>query len=281
MRQRNMQQGGFTLVELLIVMLIFGIFIGAVYSLYISHLRTALSREEVIDVQQNVRIAMERLARDIRMAGFLVPTPVIVSPASEKALSNHSSIRIYTGSTESTFVAINTVARDDKFVVTPKSELDNFVKNVDTVSIFRPSTKTLIGGTFTVISSSSTSGNLSISPAATSGTVRIGDMVCKSPDRVQYIVDRTDAAQGCDKSPCLKRNSIVIAQGISNLRFDYFIDGANTDPKSDASALTDDEIRRITAIRVTVTGQTSKKTAYDDTIKTRELTSLIKLRNYK
>ena len=91
-------QQGFTLIELLIVIAIFGVFIGAVYSLYIAHLRTALTREEVVDVQQNVRIAMDSMTRDLRMAGFLFHAPVT------PGMSNYSSaISIQTASSEGTF----------------------------------------------------------------------------------------------------------------------------------------------------------------------------------
>jgi prepilin-type N-terminal cleavage/methylation domain-containing protein len=278
MPPRTTRQYGFTIVELLVVIAIFGIFMGAVYTVYINHYKTAFSREEVLDVQQNVRIGMDRMARDLRMAGFLFPAPV------EQAFSNISTIKIQTASSESTFGAINNVIRDDKFAITPAAVLSNFTPGVDTIGIFRPSIRTQIKNgaisTFSVLSSSSSSGRMTISPATAAESLRVGDMVCKNPNRILYIVDRTDTSQGCDKSPCLKRNAEVIAQGISNIRFAYFFDGANSVPQTDLSASTVD-VSKITAIRVTVTGKTVNKTGSTDSQKTRELVSLIKLRNYK
>ena len=63
---------GFTLIEILVVVAIFGIVIGAVYSMLISHQRTAYTSDETADVQQNLRIAMDTISRDLRMAGMLV-----------------------------------------------------------------------------------------------------------------------------------------------------------------------------------------------------------------
>jgi prepilin-type N-terminal cleavage/methylation domain-containing protein len=66
-------QGGITLVEVLIVMGIFGIVMGAIYSLYSVHQQSAYTRDEVVEVQQNLRIGIESITRDVRMAGILVP----------------------------------------------------------------------------------------------------------------------------------------------------------------------------------------------------------------
>ena len=63
---------GFTLVEILMVLTIFGVIMGAVYSLFISNQRTAYTQDEVSDMQMNLRIAMDSVVRDLRMAGMLV-----------------------------------------------------------------------------------------------------------------------------------------------------------------------------------------------------------------
>jgi prepilin-type N-terminal cleavage/methylation domain-containing protein len=66
-------QDGVSLVELLFVMGIFGIVIGAMYSLYSAQKRSAYTQDEVVEVQQNLRIAMDSITRDVRMAGMLLP----------------------------------------------------------------------------------------------------------------------------------------------------------------------------------------------------------------
>jgi type IV pilus assembly protein PilW len=61
---------GFTLVELMITMAISGIVIAAIYSAYISQQRTYLAQEQVAEMQQNIRAAMDIMTREIRMAGY-------------------------------------------------------------------------------------------------------------------------------------------------------------------------------------------------------------------
>ena len=76
-------RGGFSLIELLIVMAMLGVVMTAVYSLYYVQFRSALVQDEAVEVQQNLRISMDQMTRDIRMAGFLAcPAPIHFSGAS-------------------------------------------------------------------------------------------------------------------------------------------------------------------------------------------------------
>ena len=61
---------GFTLVELLITMAIAGIVLGAVYGTYRSQQKSYVAQDQVGAMQQNLRAAMDYMARDIRMAGY-------------------------------------------------------------------------------------------------------------------------------------------------------------------------------------------------------------------
>jgi len=61
---------GFTLVELMLTMAISGIIVAAIYSVYISQQRTYLAQEQVAEMQQNIRAAMDIMTREVRMAGY-------------------------------------------------------------------------------------------------------------------------------------------------------------------------------------------------------------------
>ncbi|MBW6519963.1 MAG: PilW family protein [Desulfoarculaceae bacterium] len=61
---------GFTLVELMLTMAVSGIIVAAIYSAYISQQRTYLAQEQVAEMQQNIRAAMDIMTREIRMAGY-------------------------------------------------------------------------------------------------------------------------------------------------------------------------------------------------------------------
>jgi prepilin-type N-terminal cleavage/methylation domain-containing protein len=61
---------GVTLIELLVVLVICGIVIGGIYRVFISQAKTYMVQDQVAEIQQDVRGAMEIMVRDIRMAGF-------------------------------------------------------------------------------------------------------------------------------------------------------------------------------------------------------------------
>jgi type IV pilus assembly protein PilW len=61
---------GFTLVELMIAMAIFGIASAALYASYQAQQNSYHTQEQVSDMQQNLRTALFFLNRDIRMAGY-------------------------------------------------------------------------------------------------------------------------------------------------------------------------------------------------------------------
>jgi prepilin-type N-terminal cleavage/methylation domain-containing protein len=62
---------GFTLVELLVVMVLLSVVMAAIYSVFVHSNRVYLSQEEVVAAQQEARSALEILGREIRMAGFI------------------------------------------------------------------------------------------------------------------------------------------------------------------------------------------------------------------
>jgi prepilin-type N-terminal cleavage/methylation domain-containing protein len=62
-------QKGVTLVELLLVLVIGGIIIAGIYRTFIAQTRAYTVQDQVVEVQQNVRSAMEIIVRDLRMTG--------------------------------------------------------------------------------------------------------------------------------------------------------------------------------------------------------------------
>jgi prepilin-type N-terminal cleavage/methylation domain-containing protein len=76
---------GVTLIELLVALVICGVVIGAIYRLFIVQTRAYTVQDQVVEVQQNVRSAMEIMLRDLRMTGYdddstavTLSTPIIV-----------------------------------------------------------------------------------------------------------------------------------------------------------------------------------------------------------
>jgi len=61
---------GFTLIELMIALVIFAVISLAAFSVLSSSQRTAVMNDQTVQVQRNVRLAMDLIARDIRMTGY-------------------------------------------------------------------------------------------------------------------------------------------------------------------------------------------------------------------
>jgi prepilin-type N-terminal cleavage/methylation domain-containing protein len=97
---------GFTLVELIMVMAILGVVVGALYSVYLTHLRNASHQDQLLEVQQNMRIAMDSISRDLMMAGMLVQSP---NPPLKS--TNPTSIVINTASADRVYARITHVNR--------------------------------------------------------------------------------------------------------------------------------------------------------------------------
>ncbi len=61
---------GITLIELLVGMVICAIAIAAIYRVFITQSKAYVVQDQVVEIQQNIRSAMELMVRDLRMAGF-------------------------------------------------------------------------------------------------------------------------------------------------------------------------------------------------------------------
>ncbi len=90
---------GFTLVELMIALVVASLVLGAVYSSLQSQHASYLAQDQVVEMQQNLRAAMNVMAREIRMAGYdptlrawREPTPasVLAATASQLQISMDS-----------------------------------------------------------------------------------------------------------------------------------------------------------------------------------------------
>ena len=61
---------GITLIELLVALVICGMVIAGIYRLFVAQSKAYTVQDQVVEVQQSIRSAMEILLRDLRMAGF-------------------------------------------------------------------------------------------------------------------------------------------------------------------------------------------------------------------
>jgi type IV pilus assembly protein PilW len=70
MEKAGNRQGGFTLVEIMIALLISSIVMISIYAAFQSQQRSYLIQEQVAEMQQNIRISLAMITKDIRSAGY-------------------------------------------------------------------------------------------------------------------------------------------------------------------------------------------------------------------
>jgi prepilin-type N-terminal cleavage/methylation domain-containing protein len=66
----GLRKNGVTLIELLIALVLSGILTAALYRIFISQQKNYTVQDQVIDMQQNLRIAIGQMTKEIRMAGY-------------------------------------------------------------------------------------------------------------------------------------------------------------------------------------------------------------------
>jgi len=91
----NVKTDAFTLVEILIAMAMVGIVMAGIYTVFISTNRSYHTQDRVADAQQRVRVGIDFMVRDIRLAG-LDPA---VDPAIDPVDGNGAGIKEATATT--------------------------------------------------------------------------------------------------------------------------------------------------------------------------------------
>jgi prepilin-type N-terminal cleavage/methylation domain-containing protein len=297
-RQIAHDERGFTLIELLMVAAMLGIVMAAMYSLYLSHQRSAYTSDETVEVQQNLRISMDSISRDLRIAGFLLPgssTPVSAGTTSATLyLSMGCPSGIITRITP-TPSPQDGGASPNTFTVDNDGSASAF-SNQDYVRIIRPVDKSEPGGTDRIYQVSGTPG-ASITLATVSGfsdpigvKFNSGDVICKltssttpaPPNTIQYYLGNSGTCplgQLCLIKVDETGTTNVVAQNMANngLQFQYLLDGLFPN-ETNAPAATD--LKSIRAVRITITGQTAQTVALSNNVpKQRQMESIIQIRN--
>ena len=90
-KQSRFNTHGMTLIELLVVLIICSMLIGGIYRLFIGQSKAYTVQDQVVEVQQNTRAAMEILLRDLRMTGFNDDrTPLVTVPKPSVVPEDHA-----------------------------------------------------------------------------------------------------------------------------------------------------------------------------------------------
>jgi len=297
---------GFTLIELLIVMGMLGVVMTAVYSLYAVQSRTAIAQDELVEVQQNLRIAMDEISRDIKMSGFLLPVdpacstvavPQPLTPVRLNSVFNNAGLvasdamTLNIASAAGQYARINqkiTSGASTVFVVDSAESVDRFV-NVNFVRIVR--VQTLVEpspGLMAVTGTNRAALTITVTtnPGVTymQSDVIIGTSSGVRPDTIQYCVASSTQAGVCPApiASCpANQNCIVkvvngtanlLATNIKDLQFAYLL-------KDNTEVNSPPDLRQVRAIRVTISGETVATNTATREVRKRQMMSVVKMRN--
>ncbi|PNU19195.1 hypothetical protein C2E25_13695 [Geothermobacter hydrogeniphilus] len=277
------RRAGFTLLELLIGIAITGIALAAIYSLYITMQRTTTDQSRVVDSQQNLRVAMDFISRDLSMAGAIIyrNTPGIA------AGSDASTLTINTASSSGAFALISsslevpqsaTTTSNEAFTVEVPAMVDRFSAG-DSVRIYRPQSGSQPYSALPLTVQSVNSGTRTITIAGFGSLAEpiqynTGDVIVRigagapDPSSITWTLNGTDLTRQADSG-----GQQVVADNISQLQFDYILNDGTEVATPSASQLAD-----ISAVRVTLVSTTAKQASQQN--RQRSLSNVVHLRNH-
>ena len=90
----RLDKKGLTLIELLVGLVICAMVVAGIYRLFIAQSRAYTVQDQVVEVQQNIRSAMEIMLRDLRMTGFDDDRTPLVSIAQPSIVPGDDSITV-------------------------------------------------------------------------------------------------------------------------------------------------------------------------------------------
>ena len=79
MKSRTNYSKGFTLVELMVALALTSIIMAGIMAAYVSQLKAHVTQQTIVEMQQNLRSAMQHMEKEIRMAGYDDPNKTSIA----------------------------------------------------------------------------------------------------------------------------------------------------------------------------------------------------------
>ncbi|MCX5723715.1 MAG: PilW family protein [Nitrospirae bacterium] len=226
---------GMTLVELLVGLVVAMVVVAAAFTVLVTTQKATTANDQVVETQQNVRIAMDLLSRDIKLAGFGMTGPVgtcataIVpldhTPAGADTGPDSLRLLVPIGRSMapawSLASAVGGVASFNQITLPAGAVAD---MTTEAGGSLTGAIVTIGGGaTFSVTSVSGNSLNFAQIPPPAAFPVGMPVYLLQC---VTYSIGTSTVACSGD-APCLLRNGVSVADGIEDIQFAYACDGCN------------------------------------------------------
>jgi type IV pilus assembly protein PilW len=248
------QQSGFTLVEMMIAAAVSLIVIAAAFVITVTTDKATRVSTRTADAQQNARIAMELISRDVRMAGFgmkapvgFCPTPIVPhdkTPAGPDNGSDRIHLLVPSMSANPALWQLNAAVLPPGGTNTTQNTVTLKTGAVAAAGMSFPAVIS-IGGSWTGTVQSAAGDVLTLDPNNLVGkpaTVPVNTPVYWLQCITYQIIQPPDANNVCaGQSPCLARGVTVagdcdvatspcvpVVDGIEDIQFAYACDGCVT-----------------------------------------------------
>lgn len=257
----GLKKNGLTLIELLIALVVSTILTAVLYRVFIIHQKIYTVQDQVADMQQNVRIAMGQMTREIRMAGY-----------GGNILAIFGSINGFTNIITPASDAITVIFADEVGELKQNASKGAQQLKVTNASIFNTDKKKYLclnGLNNYVIHSVATDTITLTAPLAEDHPIHQPVYLVKA---VSYYIGLSGGKSALRRNENTGGGGQPLAENIENLELSY------ADAKGEATANPQD----IRMVKVTVTARTSRLDPDykgGDGYRRRTLSSNVKVRN--
>jgi prepilin-type N-terminal cleavage/methylation domain-containing protein len=243
------RNSGFTLIELMVVLVIAGLLLGGVYTMLIRQQQSYQTQNQVVEVQQNLRSTFILLRYDLRMIGHGLTegTAPISAHLNNQAGVLGSDAITFVSNVGPASVTIPDGAVSSYPLVTgsavsvPVASVEGFPTATPyTIDLLDFSTGTLIANAEVTGVTEGSPSTLTLMPcpvvscpASMNLSLVAGSYIGLTPQTISYLVDLNTTAD-CQNPPCLERTvggvASVLAEGVEDFQVAYGFDGINGMP---------------------------------------------------
>jgi prepilin-type N-terminal cleavage/methylation domain-containing protein len=257
-----MTRRGFTMIELMVTLVLLGMAGTFIYTVFITQHNSYVAQQDVSETQQDVRVSLDMLTRDLRSTGYGVANGGTgITAASNNSITFHVAQGFHVASGASPFLAANPAGTAITVnTVTP------FAVG-DTVRIMSMLDRSQIGS-YTVNAIDSGTHTLTLSGAPT--TAHQGDAIVGADNAITYslaggVLQRTSTMNGTEN----------LADQMLGLQFNYTLDDGSV-----TSSVTGANLANIRMVQVTMSSQTIRDIAKAGShARTRSLSAYVRVKN--